>query len=138
VASTVAAYNGAISNAISMVNEQYPGTCALFDANALMAGLEPAQKTHFLLLLPQAGGDVATAAGMTYFSLDGVHPNQKGYGVVANGVLEVINDLTGSSYPMVDISTLSWDPTYGQTTGPVSGSPILTRDAAVAMENMFR
>lgn len=37
------------------------------------------------------------------FSLDGVHPNQRGYAVVANKFIETINQSYGSNIPPVDI-----------------------------------
>ncbi len=139
VDNVVGAYNSAIANAVNLVNASYPGTCALYDVNATMANdVTATQKTHFLLLLGQTG-DVATAASMTYFSLDGVHPNQMGYGLVANGFLETINELVGTDYPMVDVSSLSWDPTYGTSVGTaVEGIPSITPEAGAALRNMFR
>ncbi|PIE76002.1 hypothetical protein CSA17_04560 [bacterium DOLJORAL78_65_58] len=138
VGGIVDAYNAVINNTINMVNAQYPGTCALFDANALMADLDARHKTHFMLLLPQMENDVGAAAATTYFSLDGVHPNPKGYGLVANAVLEVINDLTDADYPMVDLNTLSWDPAYGHPLQKEANGPLLTPEAAIVLENMFQ
>lgn len=47
------------------------------------------------------------------FSLDGVHPTSRGYGVVANEFIKAINaNLPGASIPYVDISTLPGIP-YG-------------------------
>lgn len=37
------------------------------------------------------------------FSLDGIHPNPRGYAVVANKWIEAINDNYGSNLPLVDI-----------------------------------
>lgn len=40
------------------------------------------------------------------FSLDGVHPTTRGYGIIANKLVEVINDNYNASIPMINISTL--------------------------------
>lgn len=37
------------------------------------------------------------------FSLDGVHPNQRGYALVANKFIEAINQTYGSNIPLVDV-----------------------------------
>ncbi|MCP4293013.1 MAG: hypothetical protein GY780_14400, partial [bacterium] len=91
VTSIVDAYNTIITDAVATINGLYPGTCGIYDANDAMANLPTANKTHFLFVLPQVGGDVTTAAATTYFSLDGVQPNQKGYGMIAKGFLDAIN-----------------------------------------------
>ncbi len=142
VADLVVAYNAVIDDAVNTINFLYPGTCGIFDANLMMASLPVAQKTHFLFLLPQVGGDVETAAATTRFSLDGVHPNQMGYGLIANGFLEVINTLTGSDYPEVNVADLVWDPTYGEDISggeTMAANPIrISPEAAEALEYMFR
>ena len=40
------------------------------------------------------------------FSLDGVHPSNRGYGIVANEYIKVINASFGMNVPLVDLSTL--------------------------------
>jgi len=40
------------------------------------------------------------------FSLDGVHPSDRGYGIVANEYIKVINAYYGMNIPLVDVSTL--------------------------------
>lgn len=141
VSGVVSAYNGIISDAVATINQLYPGTCGLMDANQLMADLPPLQKTHFLFQPALAGGDVAGAAAATYFSLDGVHPNQKGYALVANAFLDQINTLLGTTYAHVDPEAMVWDPTYGQdiTGGETASRPIrITPQAGEALEYMFR
>jgi len=100
VAEVVASYNIIIENAVDTINQSHPGSCGLFDANDLMANLPEGLKTHFLFALddPANQGDIALAAASTYFSLDGIHPNQKGYGMIANAFLDEINRLRGTSY----------------------------------------
>ena len=99
----IAGYNLAIGQIVAAVNASGMATVALVDVNAELAALSAAQKTHFMLLLPQMPGElpaqIAAAAAMTAFSLDGVHPNNHGQGIVANAFLEVINTLTGSDLP---------------------------------------
>jgi len=38
------------------------------------------------------------------FGLDGIHPNARGYAIVANQIISVINSQYGSTLPMVDIT----------------------------------
>ena len=38
------------------------------------------------------------------FSLDGVHPNSKGYAIIANFFIEAINDKYGSNIPTVNVN----------------------------------
>ena len=40
------------------------------------------------------------------FSLDGVHPSNRGYGIVANEYIKVINASFGMNIPLVDLNTL--------------------------------
>lgn len=40
------------------------------------------------------------------FSLDGIHPTNQGYGIIANKFIEVINDKFNSDLPYINISTL--------------------------------
>jgi len=137
----VAAYNVIISEAVDGINEMHPGTCGLVDANELMAELPEAQKTHFLFAMqdPANEGDYQLAAASTYFSLDGIHPNQKGYGMIANAFLAEINVLRGTSYSDVNLDDLIWDPLYGQDISDKSQADGLYRispKAARALEYM--
>jgi hypothetical protein len=130
-------FNGIIAQAVQDVNALGLADCGLMDAHALMAGLDPAQRTHFLFLVQTMGLE---AANVTLFSLDGIHPNNVGYGVVANGFIEVINQLAGTDVPAVDLSGLSWDPTYSeyQPLVPAAGNELLTREAAAAMKAVWQ
>ncbi len=40
------------------------------------------------------------------FSLDGVHPTNQGQAIIANEFLKVINSKFGSTYPLIDVSTI--------------------------------
>lgn len=130
VETAVTAYNSTIVEAVAMVNALGLAQCGLVDANEMMSDLPTLQKTHLLLLTGQ-GMPVASAATTTKFSLDGIHPNNAGYAMLADAFLEKIGELTGQTFDAVP--TQSWDPTYGQ-----SGS---TKQAASvvpdAMRNLF-
>lgn len=97
----------------------------VYDANAALAALDPATEAqHYLALAGVLGPEAAD--DMTLFSLDGIHPNNKGYGVVANGFLATMNTAFGTEFPMVDLDTLTWDPTYGEGYGDkvAAGFPV--------------
>ncbi|MDH5355471.1 MAG: G-D-S-L family lipolytic protein, partial [Gammaproteobacteria bacterium] len=48
------------------------------------------------------GGITSTYATGGGFSLDGVHPTARGYAVIANGIIDTINDGFGANIPPVD------------------------------------
>ncbi|MDX1623434.1 MAG: hypothetical protein R3199_05595 [Gemmatimonadota bacterium] len=71
----------------------------------------------------QAGGQLLTddfIVGQA-FSLDGVHPTCKGYGVVANRLIATINAAFGSSIPTVDVAALPGNPLPGMGVEPAAG-----------------
>ena len=141
--STVVAYNQVIVAVGAAINATGTVKCGVMDAEALFDNVSVAQKTHFLVLLSQ-GMDLTSAAATTYFSLDGIHPNNVGYGLVANGFIDIINALDGTSIPRVDVGGLIWDPTYGvldavlEPMGMGLGKVSITAEAAVAMDAAFR
>jgi len=134
----VTAYNTAIKQISAGINASGIAKCGVMDAYDLLGDLSATQKTHFMLLLSQTG-DITTAAAMTAFSLDGIHPNNVGYGIVANGFIERINDLDGTSIPDVDLGELSWDPTYGVVSSLAAdvGGIRITPAAATGMAAIF-
>ncbi|WP_210514501.1 SGNH/GDSL hydrolase family protein [Hymenobacter terricola] len=90
VASATASFNSALTTAATSRN------LAIFDANAFFRNVA-------------ANGYVANAANNTagylsgnLFGLDGVHPTPRGYAVVANEILKVINAKYGSSFQGVN------------------------------------
>ena len=113
--------------------------------NAYIKSLPLPNKTHFLFLLPQhpapwSPEEIEAAAAVTHFSLDGFHPNNKGYAGVANEFIKVINTLDGSDIPLVDLDSIVWDPTYG-VLAPVPSSPtagLMTPDAGRALAGMLK
>ncbi len=130
-------FNTIISQVRAAVNASGIANVGLMDANAILAGLAAPQKTHFLFLVG-GGASVAQAAATTMFSLDGVHPNSHGYGLLANAYIDKINELDGTSLAHVDPAALPWDPTYGRTPAKAAGPLVLDPRAASAMENLFR
>ncbi len=132
VETAVSEYNAAIAAAVAA-----RGNVWLYDANAVLAGLEGSlEAKHFLELAGTMS--IEEAAGTTYFSLDGIHPNSRGYGLVADGFIEVINAALGTSLPPVDIGELVWDPTYGLTSESVANGPRFTPAAGRALDSVFR
>ncbi|SDR70951.1 GDSL-like Lipase/Acylhydrolase [Gillisia sp. Hel1_33_143] len=83
--------------------------------NATIKGLADANGLAYLdtraLLTKVANGGVAYDAGMVTstfatggaFSLDGVHPTPRGYALIANRILDVVNAKYGSTVPKVNI-----------------------------------
>lgn len=109
VGDAVDAYNDIIDDLATT----YDFTVA--DLNGALADLDPTQGTHFLFLVGN-GMSWEDAASTTYFSLDGVHPNNMGYSVVTNTFVDAINTQLGlegedmlSHIPAVPGS---WNPTY--------------------------
>lgn len=95
----VAAFNGVIAQAAAAQG------WALVDVNAELAALPAnpqnpatfAQLNAVFPLVPGLGQNQLSA-----FSLDGIHPSERGYARVANVFLAAINDTYGTSYPQVN------------------------------------
>ena len=142
---SVDGYNQVIQGVAAQINASGTAKVGMVDANAFLEGLPNFRKTHFLFLLPPHAppwdaAEIATAAATTYFSLDGFHPNNLGYGAIANEFIKVINTLDGTSIPELTVENLVWDPTYGVTTSPTAVSPgsLMTQEAARALSGMFK
>ena len=74
------------------------------------------------------------------FSLDGVHPTGKGYGIVANEFLKVIDVMFDADITKVNVSTLPGVPvaTLSKLTlNPYTKTPIFATDAFDGMYRMF-
>ena len=149
VETAVASFNAVISGMVDAFSTEPTlmplATVALFDANDMMANVTttygPLAATHFLFALELTGGDPTAAAQATLFSLDGIHPNNVGYGLVANGFLTKINEVLETDVPMVDLSTLSWDPNYGQGYPAKSldaSGPMVPAELGEAMRALFQ
>ena len=79
---------------------------ALMDANKLMARLSADGELDF-------GSGRVTAALGNGFSLDGVHPTQRGYAIIANAILDAIEKSFGATLPRLepmDYPTVHLDP----------------------------
>lgn len=143
VNNAVLQYNGIIAAIVAYIdgiqdaNHADMFNVGLVDANTLLASRSTLEKTHFLFLRG-AGMSVEDAAATTLFSLDGIHPNSHGQGVMANAFIDVINDLDGSSIAHVDPAALPWDPTYGVAPTKATGPLGLDQRAAEAMSAIWR
>ncbi|MBK7703504.1 MAG: hypothetical protein IPI34_11780 [bacterium] len=131
VQDAVTGFNAAIAAAVDERDHVH-----LYDAHAALAALNPGQATHFLALVG-SGLTPAAAAATTYFSLDGIHPNNRGYGHVANGFIATINEALDASIPSIDLAGLTWDPTYGVPMNEKAAAG-LSPEAARAMDAIFR
>ena len=101
VRAEIAGYNAAIAAAAEA------NGWALGDVNQALGDLpanpaEPNKLFPFLpSVLPPPGQNVNSA-----FSLDGVHPSEKGYGLIANVVVDALNETYGTNYFSHDISKI--------------------------------
>jgi lysophospholipase L1-like esterase len=141
VATATTVFNQTIATVVNTINGSGVATVGLVDANDLLANdTTGPQRTHFLFLLG-GGMTVAQAAATTVFSLDGIHPNSHGYGILANAFIDEYNRIRPAGQPAlshVDPAALPWDPTYGQATAKAGGLPGLDPLAAAAMDAIFR
>ena len=71
------------------------------------------------------------------FSLDGVHPSSRGYGIVANEYIKVMNAKFGMSIPLVDISQIPGIPAPLGKISLQGGLPVLPADALKDFQRMF-
>jgi hypothetical protein len=143
----IGAYNAAIEQTMETIlgtGDVPLAMLPIVDFNAAMDALRAADADaarHFLLLrimYGPSGETVAETAARTYFSLDGVHPNNKGYAFVANAFLSKINEVTGSSWAEVPVDAFVWDPTYGTGGKTTGGIPKISPEVAQAMKMSFR
>lgn len=83
-------FNNIIADAAAKYN------LGLVDANAYLKSLESGIKWNGVTFSPQfvSGGA---------FSLDGIHPTPRGYALIANEIIRVINNTYKSTLPMVDV-----------------------------------
>ncbi len=84
----------------------------------------------------EVGGITFTADYISggLFSLDGVHPSARGYGVLANQFLMKMNSGLGMSVPMVDVGTL---PGIPSPLGKGSAYPIVDPHLYDTMHELF-
>lgn len=109
VEAEVAAYNGLIATAAG--DKGY----ALVDVNAVLAGLpnNPLDPSTYAVLnaayplQPDLVNGGLFQNTRSAFSLDGVHPSEKGYAGTANAFLAAMNTEFGQSFPLVDVDAVS-------------------------------
>ncbi|MEX1140673.1 MAG: SGNH/GDSL hydrolase family protein [Bacteroidota bacterium] len=90
----VTAFNNIIAAAAAQ------NSALLFDANTLLKRVQ--QDGYFI------AGEVFTSDYLLggLFSLDGVHPSSRGYGIVANEMLRTMNGGFGMNIPFADVSEI--------------------------------
>ena len=99
VSQTITAYNAAIQEIANANTDQV----VLVDINALFQDMAAG---HYYV-----GGVHLTPKMVTggLFSLDGVHPNSVGYGLIANHFITAMNEKWGATIPLVNLSSLQGD-----------------------------
>ena len=120
---------------------------AAFNATiATVAAANGAVVVDFFSFFNNVAQNGYALAGETYttayvsgglFSLDGVHPSSRGYGIVANQWITTMNSKFGMSIPLVDVSQL---PGLPAPLGKISSrdmQPVLPLDALKDFERMF-
>jgi len=143
----IGAYNQTIFDTVNALvqNPALPVVANVVDFNLAAGQLRldnPNALRHFLFLrITSPGESIAETAARTYFGLDGVHPNNKGYAWVANEFLDMINATMDTAYPTVPVDAFVWDPTYGQpipSKAAKGGIPQIAPEVAHAMKMSFR
>jgi lysophospholipase L1-like esterase len=129
-----------VDDAVNAYNARIEQICdargiGLMDAHSLLAGLSSNAGDSYT-----TGHFALEQEISTIYSLDGIHPNNKGYALVANAWIEAINDHAGTLYEQVDVSGVVWDPTYGiaNEAESLSGSRIISSEASEALDHLFR
>ncbi len=90
----VDAYNGVLSDLVS----QYAGKVAFVDMNALLRDVS--DEDGYVIAGVEFNSKFLTGG---IFSLDGVHPTNLGYAVVANYFIMAINETFGANVPLIDL-----------------------------------
>ena len=106
----------------------------LVDINALFA-----QLTANGLIVNNYKGTASFLGG--FFSLDGIHPTNTGYAVVANAFIDTMNKAFGSSIPDVALGPIAaadplWPPNLA-TTLQATGHFIMPANAGHALDPLF-
>ena len=85
-------------------------------------------------------GQTMTTAYITggLFSLDGVHPSSRGYGVIANKWIEVMNREYGMSIPAVDIAAIPGLLATGYGAADTKGFPNVDPDLLDSFRKLFK
>ena len=105
VQTQVAAYNSVIATQAKAVNG------IVVDINGLFASLQPG------ITINNYTATTAYLGGL--FSLDGIHPTNTGYALVANKFIDTMNSALGLSIADVDVATIAAsDPLFGPNIKP--------------------
>jgi len=140
VSSRIGEYNTIIANLADQRGLE------VVDVYTLLNDLPQEQKTHFWVLVEVQDMPPVQAALTTYFSLDGIHPNNQGYAYVANAFIVAINAALGlqgsDGYGPINAPISNWDPTYGRNGGgPVTQNKDMrfpSRSTTEQMSAIFR
>ena len=121
-------------------------TAAFNSTIATVAAANGAAVVDFFAFFNNIARNGYAIAGETYttayvsgaiFSLDGVHPSSRGYGIVANEYIKVMNAKFGMSIPFVDISQIPGIPAPLGKITTQNGLPVLPADAFKDFQRMF-
>jgi lysophospholipase L1-like esterase len=86
---------------------------ALVDINTVFTNIFLASITHGGVMYNGVNFSAFFITG-GLFSLDGFHPTSQGQGLIANEFLNVINSRYGSTFPLVNISTIPGSLNFGK------------------------
>lgn len=101
-----------------IANEAGSRNIAVVNFNAVL-------KTLLISPIVTPGIGVFTTSYITggVFSYDGVHPSSRGYGIIANEWIKVINQQFAATIPLVDLNTLPGMPIGKASTQEISYAP---------------
>ena len=94
IATATASYNASIQAIASASN------LAVADMNAIMNQLISGLRIQTGQSYTANYFSGSTTEGQVLFSLDGVHPNARGYAVISNEIIKIINDYYNANLPM--------------------------------------
>jgi lysophospholipase L1-like esterase len=101
VAAATSAFNASITAIADAKNSAAGHTViAVADMNAVLAKLVSGIRTENGSLYTANYFSGSATEGTVLFSLDGVHPNARGYAVIANEIIKVINRDFKSNLPL--------------------------------------
>ncbi len=131
----VDAFNTAIADICSPANHDI----TVVNARDELENLPFPQGEH-MVMLALGGMDWQDAAAVTMFSLDGIHPNNRGYAFVANLFIAAINQRLGADLLQeIVLDDVPWDPTYGRPpVAAAANAGPLAPGVAEAMIGIFR
>ncbi len=118
-ATFTAIINGIVDQTNAAAGETVLAIADVYPIFADAAGLTPAQATQLAFTeagIAAADGEIGLDFNGTtlapdfspngIFSVDGIHPNPRGYGLMANAFIQTINENFGANIPSVDVLPL--------------------------------